>query len=679
MQTTHFFQRIHGFLLFFIVFLAKSATAQVLEAENKMSIALKDGTQVVLLGRANTVGSGDAYGSFSGEYYYLPTHLRLSRKKDKDKTPEFLFLKYTSDERADAGGAQGALMHFLMEWGLTPEQTTEAEGILAAKIKDLAKNPGPNNRYKNIKSPKIVGPADLKSDVPESFRIISGTLTNKQFTPNLITTGRAPLLPGSKMAVAAVLDKNGAQLLAATFEKTRSITDVSIDLRFQYEVLTPAVEGKITVRWESIDSMYQKFKRDYQHKDKDDETMPKHNSLKDDIITDSTKEALYQVLRESKAVDIKLDVLKANDPVAQEVTKAFMDYFLSSVSDKEFNKEGEGEKFKAKDYKTDDEYQPPTDLYEYHVNRERLQYKKKTGLETFDLKLRIPVVKEMTITENLASWYDGVKSNKACVGSVNLNDPFFQHRDINVILDLEAEEIMGKEVNYATVNIRKNRKSKEAFDFSKAVTFDRKLLEKEGNRVTVSYSKAQDEDPDVYEYKVQWSLRGGNLFPAKDTSWTKGSWQGITLAPPVKPRTIRFEADRDEMKELGIKNVTLQVRCQKFGQEVENNISINASAAESFTEKMIFMDRNTKGYAYRMVFHHKELGPVATEWEAKINTDYAYATIPVELRDKNPDWIKKAKEAASIMISTDASGNISKEQQILDKFAKVLDVVTEKK
>jgi hypothetical protein len=651
--------------------------AQVLDSENKVSITLKDNTTVILYGRANTVSSGAAYATFSNEYYYLPCNLRLSTKKD-GKTPEFLFMKYTSDEKADAGGVQGALMHFLMVWGLTQAQIVEAEGLLKSRLQELANNPGPNNKFKAIKNPKIVGPVDLKSDVPESFRIISGTLSNKQFTPNLITTGRAATLPGSKMAVAAVLDKNGAQLLAATFEKTRSITDVSLDLRFQYEVLTPAVEGKITVNWESIDSMYQKFKRDYKHKDKDDDELPKYNSLRDDIITDSTKEELYHLLQESRAVEIKLDVLKPNDPVAQEVTKAFMDYFLSSVTTREFNKAGEGDKFKVKDYKTDDEYQPPIDLYEYHVNRERLQYKKKSGSETFDLKLRIPTVKDATLTENLASWYDGVKNNKACVGSVNLNDPFFLHRDINVILDLEAEEIMGKEINFATVEIRKRRKGKDENDFSASVTYDRKLLEKEGNRVVVSYSKGESDDPDAYEYKVMWSLRGGVTFPRNDTIWTKGSWQGLTLAPPIKPRTIRFETDLDELKLLGIKNVTMQVRYQKYNQEAETNIGINASSAEPFTEKMIFTDRAAKGYAYRIVFHHKDLGPVATEWEAKVSTDYAYATIPQELRDKNPEWIEKAKKAASIILTTDANGNISNEQQVLGKFAKVLDVVIEK-
>ena len=91
------------------------SNAQVLDSENVIGLTLSDGTQVLALGRANTVSSGDRYGKFSNEYYYLPTNLRLSKKPDG--TPEFIFVKYTTDEAASAGGVQGALMHFLMEWG----------------------------------------------------------------------------------------------------------------------------------------------------------------------------------------------------------------------------------------------------------------------------------------------------------------------------------------------------------------------------------------------------------------------------------------------------------------------------------------------------------------------------------------------------------------------------------
>ncbi len=128
------------------------------------------------------------------------------------------------------------------------------------------------------------------------------------------------------------------------------------------------------------------------------------------------------------------------------------------------------------------------------------------------------------------------------------------------------------------------------------------------------------------------------------------------------------------MKEIGIKNVTLQLRYMKFKNEIESNMNINISGTEAFAEKMIFVDRNNQGYAYRIVFHDKELGPLATQWEAKINTDYIYATLPKELKDKKQDWIKIALNAASVITATNENGKISKEQQILNKFKQVLEI-----
>ena len=78
-----------------------SAFCQPLDGNNKVGITLSDGTQVVAYGRANTASSS-SYNKFSNEYYYLPTNLRLSKKDDG--TPEFIFVKYTTEETAAAGG-----------------------------------------------------------------------------------------------------------------------------------------------------------------------------------------------------------------------------------------------------------------------------------------------------------------------------------------------------------------------------------------------------------------------------------------------------------------------------------------------------------------------------------------------------------------------------------------------
>lgn len=633
-----------------------SSLCQSLDGNNKVGITLSDGTQVVAYGRAHTASSS-SYNKFSNEYYYLPTNLRLSKKADG--TPEFIFVKYTTEENAAAGGVQGALMHFLMEWGLTPEQERDLQKKIGEKLADL-KNVNP--MYSEVKDPKVLGPVTLKSDVEgETFRIVSGTLTNEKFTPNMVTSGKAPLLPGSKMAVAAILEKNGAQLLAATFEKARSITDVSLSLRFQYEVLTPAVDGVITVDWSQISHLYQEFQRDYVHSDKDDGTMPVSNSLKDDEITDTEKDSLFSYLMTNKAVVIKLDQLKPDNPIAKEVTEAFMEYFLASVAEKDFTAPEEGKPVESLNNK----YEPSGDLYKYSFDSKRMETKMKRGTETYNLKLRIPVVQEMSITENLASWYDGVKHNKNCVTSVNLNDPFFQHREIHLILDGQAEQMFGDEVNAVTVDIRKKRSS--GTDFQNAITIDKNKL-KNGTLASLTYARGDDKNPDVYEYRTSWNLKG-NIYP-ENPEWEKGDWKGINLVAPVAPRAIQFEGDLAQMQEMGIPRATLQLRYMKFGKEVETNIPITVSKGQGLIEKTIYTDKDTQGYVYRLILTPKTGDKLVLPWESKINDDYVYAVIPEELRDRDSELFKAAVDLGKTILAP-KDAEVNKTDTILDNFKEI--------
>lgn len=106
---------------------------------------------------------------------------------------------------------------------------------------------------------------------------------------------------------------------------------------------------------------------------------------------------------------------------------------------------------------------------------------------------------EITVTENLASWYDAVKHNKKCVTSVNLNDPFFQHREIHLILDGEAERMFGEEVNAVTVYIRKKRS--KGHDFQDAIMINKETLAN-GTLASLTYARGDDKNPDVYEFRT---------------------------------------------------------------------------------------------------------------------------------------------------------------------------------
>ena len=143
----------------------------------------------------------------TSQYYYLPTNLHLSRRADG--VPEFLFLKFTTEARAENGGINGGLMHFLMEWGLTLDQENE----LKQKLKKV--------------DPKaeLMGACRWRPRASRQLPDHLGDAVRQQDDDRHGQSGKAPLVPGGKAAAAARLSAEGAQLLAATFEKQRSISD----------------------------------------------------------------------------------------------------------------------------------------------------------------------------------------------------------------------------------------------------------------------------------------------------------------------------------------------------------------------------------------------------------------------------------------------------------------------
>ncbi|UCC84269.1 MAG: hypothetical protein JSW46_04895, partial [Gemmatimonadota bacterium] len=97
----------------------------LLDEDNQYDFTLRDGTEVRVLGAPPPFGSKVP----SKDYYFLPTNLRLASRSDG--TPQFLFLKYVSEEEEAQGGLEGAVLHFLMEWGLTADQERELQNQLA--------------------------------------------------------------------------------------------------------------------------------------------------------------------------------------------------------------------------------------------------------------------------------------------------------------------------------------------------------------------------------------------------------------------------------------------------------------------------------------------------------------------------------------------------------------------
>lgn len=613
-------QRLLLIIIFAFLLFSRYSFAVVLDNENRIDVVLKDGTNVTLFGLATNQGENQ-----SNEYYYLPVNLRLSQRDDG--TPEFLFLKFTTEARADQGGISGALMHFLMTWGLTPEQDKELSTLLD----------------------KEYGGAVLRGAVPllpqdetGTFQVVSATMSDEGMTPSLVTSGNCPLFPGGKAAAAARLDQYGAQLLAATFEKNRSITDVSISLNFSYSTLSPAARGRIIFDWQKLESEYESIQAAYKRSSKKrgwwifSSTTNKY--------TYNEVHSHYDFLIERQIVRMEFDELISDDRVAT-IREAFFQYFLNAFSESADSEEA------PRPAEGDEKNKVPNIKYgkSYKYKQSFISRSFKKKVQTFDLNYRIAIKWPYQIVGNLASWYDGVRDNKRCVASINLNDPFFGHRDCLFIVDAEAYSMFEQKlVNYVTVDVRKHRDVGN--DFSDQVTLDAKYIQENGLRAQVTYARGEDQNPDVYDYKYQWSLRGGINYPV-NPKWTTGRWEGVTLAAPVRPRTIELEADLDDLRDKNITRVTAQILYKQFDKDHQTNIHVSPAKDEPLIEKQILIDKDTRGYAYRLIVNHKTEGKLVLPWETNIDDDYIYAVIPDELKYVESDLFKQAQNAGKDLVN----------------------------
>jgi hypothetical protein len=77
----------------------------------------------------------------------------------------------------------------------------------------------------------------------------------------------------------------------------------------------------------------------------------------------------------------------------------------------------------------------------------------------------------------------------------------------------------------------------------------------------------------------------------------------------------------------------------------------------------IFLDRDERGYVYRLIVNHKRLGKLVLPWSAKLGDDYLYATIPPELLREG-----SAEQSAAARAEAEAPAG-----GVLDEFRDLLE------
>lgn len=592
-----------------------------------VDVKLKDGSTVRCFPAATKDPS-----KVSKNWYYLPTNPRIAT--DKDGTPKFSMVRFVTDKSKEQGGVDGAILHFMVEYGLTKKQKKEVAKLLK----------------KQVKGAKLKGAVPLEQGAEgSSFQVVSATLNDKGFSSTLITSGKAPVMEGQKVAVAARLDQYGATLLAKSMENPT--TDISVVFDLQYVVKLPAYDVTVTINYDQyhVISSESEQTRDKTSK-KSSVWTPKmwnvfhRTKKKTSSLTETEKTEIVDFLQETGVV--KFDYIQHVPDADKEIVesglhKLVMESFFEMQNRLGTPSEEDGDEEVSEEEKARRAARAKAaakvNHYKYTAAKQKTITRKSS--QVLSLKKVIARYEPHQMVGNIGTWYNKYKDNPKLFSEVNLDDPFFQRSEVRFVIDNEAYDIFEQMVNYATVKVRVSRKGQRPF--IDQVTIDKKYLEKNGQTAMLSYARMGD-DAQSFEYAAQWSLRGGHLYP-KQPRWKRGQLMAVTLAAPVEPHTIEAESDLDELEELDIARVSVELRYKRFGKVFEDKkgLALSPAVGEPIMAKTIYIDSDSNKLEYRLIYHHKKAGKVKDEKWRTVDGGYIYCAPTEVIVNKITDLIEK--------------------------------------
>ena len=566
-------------------------------------VRLSDGTVVNFFPQAT-----DSPSRKSHRYYYMPAAPRLATHPDG--TPRFSMIKFVTDKSKEEGGLDGAILDFAVEYGLTEKQRSEACRLMK----------------KRDKKAQFLGALPLEpTGEGNSFEIVSAVLKDKEFTPTLVHSGSAPVLAGQQVSVAARLNAYAATLLDKSM--TMPASDVTVEFALKYITRLPPYRVRATINFDRYRELYNA----YQHRrDKSYSTRwdPKWYNLFHRSTRESLKEAeasdTLDLMKEAGVAEIFFDEAvpqKDKNAVITGMVQLIMDKFTTLMSQMgedmgtevaDNNNDEDQESAKAARRKESKKYAH----YRYKSTSKAVKnVKKHYTINLTQIGARYAVLR---LSANLSTWYKKLKGNPKLVAEINLDDPFFTRRTINIVIDGETYDIFKDVVNYAAVQVLPLKAN-----HPQEKTIDRSYIEKHGQTATITYAPMGKQWG--YKYAIQWSLRGGHLYPAHP-KWIKGESQGLTLQAPLKPVYVEAEADLDELGQLGFTRVVAELKYSQFGkQKVDHSaLALSVAKGEPVSGATIYPDKDSDDLMYRLIWFNKKVGKVAEKKWKKVEGNYIY-------------------------------------------------------
>lgn len=521
-------------------------------------------------------------------YYYVPQYPRLATREDGSY--ELLCLKYVDAK----GGTNGGLLHALIEFTMPEDQ-------LEAVQAELRKTSG---------NARIVGPVQLMQSTKDgeegtgSFEVVSAVLSNKGeggFTRSMVASGRAPLTPGSRAVVAAILAPQGATLLWNSLSGPTS--DVSVSVHGYYEAMVQGYNARVTADVNTIYEHFsnianaQKGQTRRQIRDIVDQ-LHRNNTLKIEVvdrsaglgIKDGDMAGILQLVTDklttlmfndssgwSKAPATEAAVEKGQ--IAGRTSRGFLHRLFA----------GSGNQ----GYVSDDQW--------VLKNRKDIRQSTFTLMLSKNSSIRVPV----HTSGNLGGLYKELAEDTRYFRIVNLADPAFEFRPVYFQLDGDFLDAFQDAINFVSVSFRKTYPDRPAY--TKSIQLSRADLDSGHTTVNVAFPRLGMTAADwtSYEYQVRWSLRGGPTLtvPAKAEEWIKTSDAAVNLVPPLTKRVVEIEADRQQFAAQGVNTGVVEFAIMQAGKpKLQRKATLRAADATPTSRVALYVDRDSP-IGYRVSWH----------------------------------------------------------------------------
>jgi len=247
---------------------------------------------------------------------------------------------------------------------------------------------------------------------------------------------------------------------------------------------------------------------------------------------------------------------------------------------------------------------------------------KMSGNYQVDMRKRLREDRDIVMSGNIGGIYQKYGEDNRFFTVVSLDDPTFQERSVEVILDGQDASDFKNYINSVSVLFRKQRFS--GAPMTGEVKFFDQQFSQGGNRLSFKYGRLNEASTEWldYEYKPKWSFYGGVEW---EGDWTKTSDSVLTLTPPVRRRTLEISVDEDNIIKNNVKALALQIKHQIYGKDILKEVIINYDKGDPLQAVYTYMHEDGNlGYGYKVVWLLLDGREVHTDWMTK-ESPFIYA------------------------------------------------------